>query len=93
MLQQVFMNLIGNAVKHAGRAGGVVMVGWAREGDGFSFTVADDGPGIAPAFQDRIWGIFQTLAPRATRPRLAPAWDGSSSRSRAASNPVSTGWS
>jgi PAS domain S-box-containing protein len=64
MLQQVFMNLIGNAVKHAGGPGGVVTVGWAREGDWFNFTVADDGPGIAPAFQDRIWGIFQTLAPR-----------------------------
>jgi signal transduction histidine kinase len=25
------------------------------------FTVADDGPGIAPRFHDRIFQIFQTL--------------------------------
>jgi signal transduction histidine kinase len=26
--------------------------------------VADNGPGIAPAYHDRIWGIFQTLETR-----------------------------
>jgi signal transduction histidine kinase len=30
----------------------------------FIFRVADDGPGIAPQYQDRIFGMFQTLAPR-----------------------------
>lgn len=64
MLQQVFMNLIGNAVKYAGGASGCVTVAWAREGDWVSFTVADDGPGIAPAYQEKVWGIFQTLSPR-----------------------------
>ncbi len=36
----------------------------ARAGRPREFTVADNGPGIAPAFHDRIWGIFQTLQPR-----------------------------
>jgi signal transduction histidine kinase len=26
--------------------------------------VSDNGPGIAPEFQERIWGIFQTLQAR-----------------------------
>ncbi|HET7604117.1 MAG TPA: ATP-binding protein [Gemmatimonadales bacterium] len=65
-LQQVFMNLIGNAVKHAGtgRDSTVIDLDWREVGDTIEFAVRDDGPGIAPEFQERIWGIFQTLAPR-----------------------------
>ena len=65
-LQQVFLNLIGNAVKYAGtgRPEAVIDVGWRSVGDTVEFVVRDDGPGIAPEFHDRIWGIFQTLAPR-----------------------------
>jgi PAS domain S-box-containing protein len=65
-LQQVFMNLIGNAVKHAGagRESAAIDLDWRRVGDTIEFAVRDDGPGIAPEFHERIWGIFQTLAPR-----------------------------
>jgi light-regulated signal transduction histidine kinase (bacteriophytochrome) len=64
-LQQVFMNLLGNAIKHAGRVGQARIVVEAKPFDGgCQFTVTDDGPGIAPAFHERIWGIFQTLQPR-----------------------------
>ncbi|MDO9016974.1 MAG: ATP-binding protein [Deltaproteobacteria bacterium] len=63
-LQQVFMNLIGNALKHAAGPATAVRVS-AREADGFwEFSVTDNGPGIAPAFHERIWGMFQTLKPR-----------------------------
>jgi PAS domain S-box-containing protein len=62
-LQQVFHNLIGNALKHGGPAVRV-RVSCAEEGGGYAFTVADDGPGIAPQFHQRIFGIFQTLASR-----------------------------
>jgi PAS domain S-box-containing protein len=65
LLQQVFMNLIGNAVKHAaGSDGGEIVVGWKRVGPFYEFSVKDNGPGIAPEFHDRIWGIFQTLEAR-----------------------------
>jgi PAS domain S-box-containing protein len=63
-LQQVFMNLIGNAVKHAASADARIDVNWADEGDFYDFSVADNGPGIPPQYHERIFGIFQTLEAR-----------------------------
>ena len=65
-LQQVFMNLIGNAVKYGRGAGRDVRVRVMSRPvrDAYEFTVADDGPGIAPEYHERIWGIFQTLQAR-----------------------------
>jgi light-regulated signal transduction histidine kinase (bacteriophytochrome) len=62
-LQQVFQNLIGNAVKHGGR-GVRVEISAGDAGEFWEFRVADNGPGIPAEFHDRIWGIFQTLQPR-----------------------------
>lgn len=64
MLQQVFMNLIGNAIKHAAVAEPRIEIGSRRVGPFYEFSVKDNGPGIAPEFHDRIWGIFQTLEAR-----------------------------
>jgi signal transduction histidine kinase len=65
-LQQVFMNLIGNAVKYAGaaRPDAHITVTWRDLDDAFEFAVSDDGPGIPQEFHDRIWGMFQTLESR-----------------------------
>jgi light-regulated signal transduction histidine kinase (bacteriophytochrome) len=63
-LQQVFMNLIGNALKHARREDPHVVVEASDAGAFYEFSVRDNGPGIDPEYQDRIWGIFQTLAAR-----------------------------
>ena len=65
-LLQVFMNLIGNAIKYAAadRPDVVVELGWSRTDDFYEFTVADNGPGIPPEYHERIWAIFQTLEPR-----------------------------
>lgn len=63
-LQQVFMNLVGNAVKHSGGADARVEVTAADHGLFQEFSVRDDGPGIAPEYHDRIFGIFQTLQAR-----------------------------
>nr|MBK7064000.1 PAS domain S-box protein [Deltaproteobacteria bacterium] len=62
-LQQVFMNLISNALKHAGPEA-VVRVGGREAGAFWEFSVSDNGGGIAPAYHERIWAIFQTLKPR-----------------------------
>jgi signal transduction histidine kinase len=63
-LQQVFMNLIGNAVKYASRLAPAVRVDSRDAGKFYEFSVADNGPGISPEYHDRIWGIFQTLEAR-----------------------------
>lgn len=63
-LQVVLKNLIGNALKHHDRAEGHVSV-TMRLADGVAeFRVADDGPGIAPRFHERVFVIFETLASR-----------------------------
>jgi signal transduction histidine kinase len=65
-LQQVFLNLIGNAIKYgaADRDDAKVVISWRDVGVAYEFAVADNGPGIAPEFQERIWGVFQRLESR-----------------------------
>ncbi len=63
-LEQVFRNLINNAVKHHDRDQGHIKIGWSGKADCYEFTVADDGPGIAPEFHERVFTMFQTLKPR-----------------------------
>ena len=54
----------GNALKYAGGAGARVSIEAAEAGSFVQFTVRDNGPGIAPEYHEKIWGIFQTLEPR-----------------------------
>lgn len=65
-LQQVFMNLIVNAVKYsrAERTDPKVYIEWCDSGEATEFVVRDNGPGIAPEFHERVWGIFQVLTAR-----------------------------
>jgi CheY-like chemotaxis protein/anti-sigma regulatory factor (Ser/Thr protein kinase) len=59
LLEQVLSNLIGNALRHAG--GGSVMVAARLRGDAILFEVRDNGPGVAPADQARIFEDFVQL--------------------------------
>ncbi len=63
-MQQVFLNLMSNAMKHAGRRDPTIAVTCQDEGAQFHFRVTDDGIGIAPEYQERIWAIFTTLQAR-----------------------------
>jgi two-component system, LuxR family, sensor kinase FixL len=63
-LQQILLNLIGNAIKHHDKQQGCIEVTVDDCGDEYSFAVKDDGPGIAPEFHQRIFKMFQTLKPR-----------------------------
>jgi PAS domain S-box-containing protein len=63
-LEQLFMNLLGNALKFRGEAPVVVHVTAAREGRYWRFSITDNGIGIDPAYFERIFVIFQRLHAR-----------------------------
>jgi len=63
-LEQCLRNLISNAIQHHNREDGQVKVSCRDAGDFVELIVADDGPGIAPEFHERIFNMFQTLRPR-----------------------------
>jgi signal transduction histidine kinase len=63
-LAQVFIQLIDNGIRHQTSKQGTVKISAIDQGDRYEFTVADDGEGIAPEFQERIYTIFQTLKAR-----------------------------
>lgn len=67
LLEQVFSNLIGNAIKYHNRTDGKVTISLRDQGKFYEFAVKDDGPGIAPAYHEKIFAIFQTLEARDTR--------------------------
>jgi two-component system OmpR family sensor kinase len=56
-LQQVIVNLLGNARTHTPE-GTRILVGLHREGDEAVLTVHDDGPGIDPAIADELFERF-----------------------------------
>lgn len=58
-LQQVFANLLDNALKYHERPDGHVWVSVRDAGDYCEFEVADDGPGIPPEYHDRIFQMLQ----------------------------------
>ncbi len=63
-LQQVFSNLISNAIKHHHRQDGLITISVLETPENYQFSVADDGVGIAPEHQEKIFVIFQTLTTR-----------------------------
>jgi two-component system sensor kinase FixL len=63
-LKQVFQNLLSNAVKYIDKPKGKVSVGCADDNDFWKFSVTDNGCGIKEQYYEKIFEIFQTLAPR-----------------------------
>jgi chemotaxis family two-component system sensor kinase Cph1 len=60
-MTQLFQNLIGNALKFHGEEAPRVEISAARKGDDWIFSVRDNGIGIDPQYNDRIFEIFQRL--------------------------------
>ncbi len=67
-LQQVFQNLIGNAIKFRGSEPLVIRVSAVQDGKAWVFSVADNGIGIAPEHSEIIFAIFKRLHTRAEYP-------------------------
>jgi signal transduction histidine kinase len=64
LLMQVFMNLIGNAIKHHDKPRGRIEVSHRVADDEHEFVVADDGPGIPEKHREKVFEMFSTLQPR-----------------------------
>jgi PAS domain S-box-containing protein len=62
-LESVLRNLVNNAIKHHDQPTGTVDIRVEDIGRYCVFTVTDDGPGIPPANHERVFRMFQTLAP------------------------------
>lgn len=63
-IQQVFMNLISNAIKYSDKEDCQVEVGCEQREKDWLFWVKDNGPGIDSKYHDKIFRIFQTLSAR-----------------------------
>lgn len=63
-IQQVFQNLLSNAINYMDKPAGIIRINCSAEGKQWKFSVADNGPGIRPQHFDKIFQLFQTLAPR-----------------------------
>ena len=62
-LRRVFQNLIDNAIKYMHREeGGWIRVSYRRAGRMHEFRVADNGPGIPPEQQEKVFCVFRRAA-------------------------------
>jgi signal transduction histidine kinase len=63
-LEQVFANLISNAVKYTPHPQGRISITCKEFPEYFEFSVKDNGVGIDSAYHEKIFEIFQTLRER-----------------------------
>jgi PAS domain S-box-containing protein len=68
-LQQIFQNLISNALRYRGREPPVVQVEARQHGGGYAlFSVKDNGIGFEPQYKEQIFGLFKRLHASAEYP-------------------------
>ncbi|WP_408033016.1 sensor histidine kinase [Tenacibaculum xiamenense] len=60
-LQQLFQNLISNAVKYNDKEVGKIEVGYEKQGKTFVYYVKDNGKGIDEKYHSKIFNVFQKL--------------------------------
>lgn len=60
-LLQLFQNLLGNALKYRSAEPPRIDITAERQNGMWLFSIADNGIGIAPAYHDKIFGLFQRL--------------------------------
>lgn len=67
-LEQLFQNLIGNAIKFHGEEAPKVRIEVARQSGEWIFRVSDNGIGIEAKYLDHIFDVFQRLHTRSEYP-------------------------
>ena len=63
-MEQVFENLVANAIKYMDKPEGKISIRCTSQNGHWKFGVTDNGPGIEETYFEKIFQIFQTLAPR-----------------------------
>jgi light-regulated signal transduction histidine kinase (bacteriophytochrome) len=62
MLKQVWLNLVGNALKYSGkRDAPLVQIDGKAEGEELVYSVRDNGAGFDMRYADKLFGVFQRL--------------------------------
>jgi light-regulated signal transduction histidine kinase (bacteriophytochrome) len=60
-LQQLFQNLIANAIKYRKEDAPRIHISALKINDGWRFSVQDNGIGIDPQYKEKIFGVFKRL--------------------------------
>jgi signal transduction histidine kinase len=63
-ITQVFQNLLSNAIKYMDKEQGLIKIVASEDEQAWTFGIADNGPGIPEKYFDKIFQLFQTLAPK-----------------------------
>jgi len=63
-IEQLFQNLIGNAIKFIDKEKGNIQIGCVDSLTHWKFWVSDNGPGIEAKYHDKVFKVFQRLLPR-----------------------------
>ena len=94
-LQQVFQNLIGNAIKYRNPQRSPVVQITAERQDGYwTFSVSDNGIGIDPEYRENIFGLFKRTSAMDIRelgsgwPSASESWIGITAGSGLSPNPA-----
>ena len=61
-IQQLFQNLISNAVHYIDKPKGIVEIDYSENKDYYQFSVSDNGIGISEDYHKKIFEIFQSLS-------------------------------
>ena len=60
-LEQLFQNIVGNAIRYSGERRPRIHAGAEADGDAWRFFVQDNGIGIDREYKEQIFGIFKRL--------------------------------
>jgi PAS domain S-box-containing protein len=67
-LEQIFQNLVGNAIRYRGSAPPQILVSAIRQGQEWLFSVQDNGIGIDSQYKEQVFDLFKRLHSAAQYP-------------------------
>lgn len=63
-IQQIFSNLLNNALKHINKPQGIISISWSENDLFYIFKVRDNGVGIEEKYYSKIFNLFNSLSPQ-----------------------------